>query len=63
MTIKYTTKPNINGVRYTLTVDHENKKFHYDHNDAWTYSNHITITKKDREKIMFMLIESGYIEF
>lgn len=62
MIIRYTTKRNTSGNRYTLTVWHETKTFHRDINDSWTYSDHITVTKSDRNKIIEMLTAAGYNE-
>ncbi len=62
MIIKYTTKRDINGNRYTLHVNHEAKTFKRDYNDSWNYSDYVTIGKRDREKLIKTLISEGYNE-
>lgn len=63
MIIKYTTKRDASGNRYTLRADHIEKTFHRDYNDAWTYSDYITLnSKKEREKLINQLLNAGYTE-
>ena len=52
MIIKYTTKRDANGNRYTLVIDHDNKEYKPDYNAAYDYSDYITITRRDREKLI-----------
>lgn len=60
MIIKYTTKRDINGNRKTLEVNHAAKTYKRDYNSARSYDEHITITNKDRNKIIKQLDEAGY---
>lgn len=62
MIIKYTTKRDINGNRKTLVVDHSDKTYKRDYNTAYNYADYITITSKDRNKIMQQLENNGYKE-
>lgn len=58
--VKFTTKRDINGNRYTLKVDYENKVYYRDFNDSWNYDDYITIGKRDREKLIKQLEEQGF---
>lgn len=60
--IKFTTKRDRNGNRYTLRVDNASKTFHRDYNDSWNYSEYISIGKRDREKLIDQLITEGFRE-
>jgi len=60
--IKFTTKRDRNGNRYTLRVDTNKKTFHRDYNDSWHYDEYITIGKRDREKLIDQLILNGFME-
>ena len=63
MIIKYTTKRDRSGNRYTLRVNNQEKTFHRDYNDSWTYTDYITLSsKKEREKLINQLFLSGYTE-
>ena len=60
MIIKYTTKRDINGNRKTLIVNTEAQTYRRDYNTSRDYSDYITISVKDRNKIMQQLDEAGY---
>lgn len=60
--IKFTTKRDKSGNRYTLRVDTIKNTFHRDYNDSWNYSEYITIGKRDREKLIDQLINNGFME-
>ena len=60
MILKYTTKRDINGNRKTLIVDHSAKTYKRDYNSAHDYTDYITITAKDRDKITAQLDAAGY---
>lgn len=60
MIIKYTTKRDINGNRKTLIVDHAGQTYRRDYNSAHDYSDFITITSRDREKLINILDSNGY---
>ena len=60
MIIKYTTKRDINGNRKTLIVNTEAQTYRRDYNTSRDYSDYITISAKDRNKIMQQLDEAGY---
>lgn len=57
---KFTTKRDTNGNRYTLIIDHEKKRYYPDYNTTSNYTDYITITKTDRQKMMDHLDENGY---
>jgi len=61
MITKYTTKRDVNGNRYTLTVDDFHKTFERNYN-PYSYTDYITITKRDRNKLIDQLLENGYTE-
>ena len=61
MILKFTTKRDINGNRKTLIVNTEAQTYRRDYNTSRDYSDYITITTKDRNKIMQQLDEAGYI--
>lgn len=58
--LKFTTKRDINGNRKTLLVNPENRTYKKDYNTARDYSDYITISKKDRDKITAELDAIGY---
>lgn len=60
--LKFATKRDINGNRYTVVIDTVNKKIKRDYNPAWGYSDYITIGKRDREKLINQLLDHGYAE-
>lgn len=60
MIMKYTTNRDKSGNRCTLVVDTDKKEFVRGYNSAWSYSDFVTITKKDRDKIVNLLTENGY---
>lgn len=57
---KFTTKRDINGNRYTLIIDHVKKEYKPDYNSAYDYSDFITITRRDREKLIEQATAAGY---
>ena len=59
MITKYATKRDINGNRYTLIVNTENKTFQRSYN-PFDYSDYITIGKRDRNKLIDQLTSEGY---
>ena len=59
MITKYATKRDINGNRYTLIVNDRNKTFDRSYN-PFDYSDYITISKRDRIKLVGQLLENGY---
>lgn len=59
--MKFTTKRDINGNRYTLLIDHNKRTFTRNYN-PYCYSDYITITKKDRKNIITDLEKEGYTE-
>lgn len=61
MIIKYTTKRDINGNRKTLIVNTDMQTYKRDYNTSYDYTDYITISVKDRNKIMQQLDEAGYI--
>lgn len=61
MITKYATKRDINGNRYTLIVNTENKTFQRSYN-PFDYSDYITIGKRDRNKLIDQLTSEGYTE-
>ena len=61
MITKYTTKRDTNGNRYTLMVNHNRKEFMRSYN-PYSIEGFITITKKDRNKLINQLLENGYTE-
>ena len=62
MVLKFTTKRDASGNRYTLKIDPDTKTYARNYKDSWTYSDHITITKKDREKLIQQLDAAGYTQ-
>lgn len=58
--IKFTTKRDINGNRKTLLINPEARTYKRDYNSAHDYSDYITITSKDREKLINELDAIGY---
>ena len=61
MILKFTTKRDINGNRKILIVNTEAQTYRRDYNTSRDYSDYITITTKDRNKVMQQLDEAGYI--
>lgn len=61
MITKYATKRDINGNRYTLIVNTENKTFQRSYN-PFDYSDYIAIGKRDRNKLIDQLTSEGYTE-
>lgn len=57
---KFTTKRDANGNRYTLEIDHDKKRFYPDYNTTCDYSEYITISKTDRQKLMDQAKTAGY---
>jgi len=59
MLLKFTTKRDANGNRYTLVIDTEAKTVQKDYNpySIWDY---IEITKKERNALYDNAIENGY---
>ena len=57
---KFTTKRDANGNRYTLEIDHDKKRFYPDYNTTCDYSEYITISKTDRQKLMDQAEAAGY---
>ena len=57
---RFTTKRDANGNRYTLIIDHDNKRIYPDYNTTCDYSGYITITKTDRQKLMDQAESAGY---
>lgn len=57
---KFTTKRDANGNRYTLTIDHNKKRLYPDYNTTCDYSEYITISKTDRQKLMDQAEKEGY---
>lgn len=58
--LKFTTKRDINGNRYDLIIDLENKTGKQTYNSSFSYSDFITISKTDRKKLIEQLTENGY---
>ena len=58
--IKYTTKRDTNGNRYTLIIDHVTKSFTTDYNTSRCYDDYITISKRDRKKLIDNLLLNNY---
>ncbi len=57
---KFTTKRDRNGNRYTLEIDHDKRRFYPAINSSFSYSDHVTITKRDRQKLMDQAENAGY---
>ena len=62
MIIKFTTKRDINGNRKTLIIDQDGRTYRRDYNTARDYSEYITITARDREKLIQQLDAAGYTQ-
>lgn len=60
--LKFTTKRNASGNRYVVIIDIVNKTFKRDYNPGWSYSDYITIGKRDREKLIGQLLDHGFVE-
>ena len=58
--LKFTTKRDRNGNRYTLLIDQEARTYKRSYNTSYDYSDYITITRKDRDKLTAELDEIGY---
>ena len=56
---KFTTKRDANGNRYTLEIDHDKRRIYTDSNTC-NYSEFITVTKTDRQKLMDQAERAGY---
>ena len=57
----FATKRDTNGNRYTLIIDHSERYFVRGYN-PFSYSDYITITKRDRNKLIEQAKEAGYTE-
>lgn len=57
---KFTTKRDNNGNRYTLLIYHENRMYRADYNSTLDYSDYITITRRDRQKLIEQLEAANY---
>lgn len=57
---KFTTKRDANGNRYTLEIDHDKRRFYPATNSSFSYSDYVTITKRDRDKLMEQAKTAGY---
>lgn len=62
MILKFTTKRDINGNRYTLEIDTENKTYNRSYNTSFDYADFVEISKKDREKLIDSLENNGFVE-
>lgn len=60
MYLKFTTKRDVNGNRYTLEIDTDKKTYNRSYNTSNCYEDYITITKRDREKLAAELENAGY---
>lgn len=60
MILRFTTKRDTNGNRYTLDIDTDNKLFSYGYNTAHYYGEHITITKAERKRMIGELIADDF---
>lgn len=60
MYIIFTTKRDVNGNRYYLTVNPIEKTF--SRIDRWYDSNFITVSKRDKNRIIEFLKKNGYTE-
>lgn len=58
--VTFVTKRDRNGNRYYLTVDLVNKTF--SRVDRWYRSDFITVTRRDKNRIVATLKSSGYTE-
>ena len=56
---KFVTKIDSNGNRYTLEIDHDKRRIYTDSNTC-NYSEFITVTKTDRQKLMDQAERAGY---
>ena len=60
MILKFTTKRDTNGNRYTLTINTNLKTYSRSYN-PFDVSDYVTIGKRDREKLVEQLEDDGYI--
>ena len=56
---KFVTKIDRNGNRYTLEIDHDRNRIYLDSNTC-NYSDFITVTKTDRQKLIEQAKNAGY---
>lgn len=59
MIMRFATQRDINGNRYTLVIDTENKLFSRNIN-PYNYSDYISIGKRDRNKMISELEKDGF---
>ena len=62
MILKFTTKRDKSGNRYTILINDNFREFKTDYNTTHDYSDYIEISKKDREKLINKLLLVGYKE-
>lgn len=55
----FRTKLDVNGNIYTLEIDHDKKTYKTNYN-PFNYSDYITIGKRERQRMIQGLKESGY---
>ena len=58
---KFVTNKDINGNRYTLEINHENKTYTRDYNKLF-YDGYVELSKKALNEIESVIIKAGYKE-
>ena len=61
MILKFSTKRDINGNRYTLVINTDTKTFSRSYN-PFNYTDYITISKTDKHNLQVDLLNNGYQE-